>query len=190
MSSRSGEASRELLYSVYLYFTLLLLDTVAVLGTTHLAQEALAGLASTEDFSTVTLRKTADASSARSALNEHLPYTDVMLLHVKGTIRRHRRTINCNVQRSSARRMCERPITPHRVHSTDAELRTRLVPKVAHASAVVGRDSVVKQLVPFNYVIDWQAMPRRIHEPNATERHVRRQLSYSSPQSVGFLISI
>lgn len=56
---------------------------LAVLGTTHLAQEALAGLASKEDFSNVTLRKTSD-SSARSALNEYLPYNDVMLLHVKG----------------------------------------------------------------------------------------------------------
>ena len=55
---------------------------VSVLGTTHLAQEALAGLASTEDFSNVTLRKT-DASS-RSAVSEYLPYNDVMLLHVKG----------------------------------------------------------------------------------------------------------
>jgi len=61
---------------------LYLLDLV--LGTTHLAQEALAGLASKEDFSNVTLRKT-DASS-RSAVNEYLPYSDVMLLHVKGTL--------------------------------------------------------------------------------------------------------
>jgi len=41
-------------------------------------------LASTEDFSNVTLRKT-DASS-RSAVSEYLPYTDVMLLHVKGQL--------------------------------------------------------------------------------------------------------
>ena len=42
----------------------------------------MAGLASTEDFSNVMLRKT-DATS-RSAMTEYLPYHDVMLLHVKG----------------------------------------------------------------------------------------------------------
>jgi supervillin len=56
----------------------------AVLGTTHFAQEALAGLASKEDFTNVALRKT-DMSS-RSATSEHLPYTELMLLHVKGEL--------------------------------------------------------------------------------------------------------
>jgi len=51
-----------------------------------LAQEALAGLASTEDFSNVTLRKTDESS--RSTLSEYLPYSDVMLLHVKGWLHR------------------------------------------------------------------------------------------------------
>jgi len=66
-----------------------LVCVIPVLGATHLAQEALAGLASTEDFSNVTLRKT--DTSSRSALNEHLPYNDVMLLHVKGKYGRSRK---------------------------------------------------------------------------------------------------
>lgn len=63
--------------------TSLLLDVFrAVLGTTHFAQEALAGLASKEDFTNVALRKTDPAS--RSSAGEHLPYSELMLLHVKG----------------------------------------------------------------------------------------------------------
>jgi len=70
-----------------IYIIIQVLLFISVLGTTHLAQEALAGLASTEDFSNVTLRKT-DASS-RSAVSEYLPYNDVMLLHVKGKLKNY-----------------------------------------------------------------------------------------------------
>lgn len=50
-----------------------------------LAVEALAGLASKEDFTAVSLKKAASPSSGNM-----LPYTDVMLLQVKG--RRHVQT--------------------------------------------------------------------------------------------------
>ncbi|XP_069108272.1 serine-rich adhesin for platelets-like isoform X2 [Argopecten irradians] len=46
------------------------------------AQEALAGLASKENFSKVSLRKTADQATSGTSRLE--PYKDLMLLHVKG----------------------------------------------------------------------------------------------------------
>lgn len=49
-----------------------------------MAVEALAGLASTEDFSAITLRNTADANYN---MNKLRPYKDLMLIMVKG--RRH-----------------------------------------------------------------------------------------------------
>jgi len=55
---------------------------LSVLGTTHFAQEALAGLASKEDFTNVALRKT--DHSTRAITGEYLPHSDLMLLHVKG----------------------------------------------------------------------------------------------------------
>ena len=56
---------------------------VAVIGTVPLAQEALAGLASNENFTKVALKKTASFGSATPG-EKLLPYKDVMLLHVKG----------------------------------------------------------------------------------------------------------
>ncbi|XP_070569856.1 supervillin-like isoform X3 [Ptychodera flava] len=47
------------------------------------ASSALAGLASTEDFSSVSLRKTSEAASA-DASTQLLPFKELMLLHIKG----------------------------------------------------------------------------------------------------------
>lgn len=52
----------------------------SVSGKTSFAQEALAGLASKENFSKVALKK---ADSFKGV--KYAPYNDVMLLHVKGT---------------------------------------------------------------------------------------------------------
>ncbi|RZF39379.1 hypothetical protein LSTR_LSTR000900 [Laodelphax striatellus] len=54
-----------------------------------LAVEALAGLASKEDFTAVSLRK-ANTQSVHASVSTMLPYKDLMLLHVKG--RRHVQT--------------------------------------------------------------------------------------------------
>ena len=56
---------------------------VAVIGTVPLSQEALAGLASDENFSKVTLKKTSSFGSATPG-EKLLPYKDLMLLHIKG----------------------------------------------------------------------------------------------------------
>lgn len=48
----------------------------------ELAPEAREGLASKEDFNKVALRK----SESLSHPNKHRPFTDVMLIHVKGFI--------------------------------------------------------------------------------------------------------
>jgi|SRR6218665_1007363 len=48
-----------------------------------LAQEALAGLASKENFSKVSLRK-AESFHGTGLGNRHLPHMELMLLHVKG----------------------------------------------------------------------------------------------------------
>lgn len=52
-----------------------------------LAVEALAGLASQEDFAAVTLRSTAESTAHLSPM---LPFKELMLLHIKG--RRHVQT--------------------------------------------------------------------------------------------------
>ena len=61
---------------------------VAVAGTVTLAQEALAGLASKENFSQVALRKTASFGSSTPGAKLQ-PYKSTMLMHVKGRHRRH-----------------------------------------------------------------------------------------------------
>ena len=58
---------------------------VLVIGTVPLAQEALAGLASNENFSKVTLKKSSSFGSATPG-EKLLPYKDLMLLHIKGEI--------------------------------------------------------------------------------------------------------
>ena len=55
-----------------------------VTGSTRLAQEALAGLASKENFSKVQLRKADSFSSSTPGAGQHEPYKDPMLLHLKG----------------------------------------------------------------------------------------------------------
>lgn len=64
--------------------------SIAVIGTVPLAQEALAGLASDENFTKVTLKKTASFGAATPG-EKLLPYKDVMLLQVKGENRRKSR---------------------------------------------------------------------------------------------------
>lgn len=54
-----------------------------IAGTAVFAQEALAGLASKENFSKVTLRKT-DSFSAATPNSSMQPFRDLMLLHIKG----------------------------------------------------------------------------------------------------------
>jgi supervillin len=54
-----------------------------LVGTPQLAQEALNGLASKENFSVVTLRK-ADSFHGTGIADRHRPYKDLMLLVVKG----------------------------------------------------------------------------------------------------------
>lgn len=54
-----------------------------------MAVEALAGLASKEDFSAVSLRKSASTSAVSSGATL-LPYKEIMLLQIKG--RRHIQT--------------------------------------------------------------------------------------------------
>lgn len=49
-----------------------------------LAQAALAGLASKENFSKVALRKTDESSVPAALVGRHNPFQDLMLLHVKG----------------------------------------------------------------------------------------------------------
>ena len=61
-------------YTVYKY---------SVVGTPQLAQEALAGLASKENFSQVALRK-ADSFHGTGLGERNRPYKEIMLLHVKG----------------------------------------------------------------------------------------------------------
>lgn len=58
---------------------------VVVVGSTCLAQEALAGLAARENFNKVQLRK-ADSFSEGSTPGgaKFLPYNEKMLLHIKG----------------------------------------------------------------------------------------------------------
>ena len=58
---------------------------VSVIGTVPLAQEALAGLASNENFSKVTLKKSSSFGAATPG-EKLLPYKDLMLLHIKGEI--------------------------------------------------------------------------------------------------------
>ena len=55
----------------------------SVVGTPQLAQEALAGLASKENFSQVALRK-ADSFHGTGLGERNRPYKEIMLLHVKG----------------------------------------------------------------------------------------------------------
>lgn len=57
---------------------------IPVTKSSSFAVEALAGLASTEDFSTVTLRNVSETSVSTNKLQ---PYKDIMLILVKG--RRH-----------------------------------------------------------------------------------------------------
>lgn len=56
---------------------------VSVIGTPLLAQEALAGLASKENFSKVSLRK-AESFHGTGLGDRHLPHKEIMLLLVKG----------------------------------------------------------------------------------------------------------
>lgn len=62
----------------------MLLYHVTVAKNSSLAMEALAGLASTEDFSNITLRNVTDTNISSNRLQ---PYKDLMLLLIKG--RRH-----------------------------------------------------------------------------------------------------
>lgn len=57
---------------------------ILVVKNSSFAVEALAGLASTEDFSTVTLRNVSETSVSANKLQ---PYKDIMLILIKG--RRH-----------------------------------------------------------------------------------------------------
>lgn len=57
---------------------------ILVTKSSSFAVEALAGLASTEDFSTVTLRNVSETSVSTNKLQ---PYKDIMLILIKG--RRH-----------------------------------------------------------------------------------------------------
>ena len=54
-----------------------------VVGQTGYAQEALAGLAAKENFAKITLRK-ADSTGTPGGNKRNDPYTDLMLLQVKG----------------------------------------------------------------------------------------------------------
>jgi len=58
---------------------------VLVTGTVHIAQEALAGLASKENFSNVQLRKT-DSFGSSTPGSTNLPYKSLMLMQVKGQL--------------------------------------------------------------------------------------------------------
>lgn len=62
----------------------MLLHYVTVAKNSSLAMEALAGLASTEDFSNITLRNIAETNISSNKLQ---PYKDLMLILIKG--RRH-----------------------------------------------------------------------------------------------------
>ena len=58
-----------------------------VAGQANFAQEALAGLASKENFSQILLKKTEGTVSTPGGSSAGCdPYRDVMLLHIKGTL--------------------------------------------------------------------------------------------------------
>lgn len=65
-----------------LLITISCMYTIVVAKDAGFAQEALAGLASKENFSKVSLRKTADQPSTSTTRLE--PYKDLMLIHIKG----------------------------------------------------------------------------------------------------------
>lgn len=56
---------------------------LAVASQAGLAEAALAGLASTEDFSSVALRNTSDTPISK-LMGKLQPYRDLMLLQIKG----------------------------------------------------------------------------------------------------------